>query len=328
MLRVGLIGAGWVTRQHLIGWNALAGRAKVVAVADPSSENAARRAEEFHIPAVYSNAEAMLKAEKLDALDIASPREFHTEHIRLGAAYGLAILCQKPLAPDLAQAEALIGAVNGVRLMVHENWRFRQYYRDAASWLAEGRVGTVQQCTMTLLASGLIPNAEGVRPALERQPFFKTLTRMLVSEVLIHQLDTLRVLLGPLQVRAARLGQSCPIVQGEDNALIYLTTQSGAAVTLLGNLCAAGYPAALTDELTVVGDTGTLRLNGPVLDCVGPKPIRNEYDLAACYQSSYSAAIAHFVDSVISGAPFETSPADNLETLRLVEDCYRLSGRA
>jgi D-apiose dehydrogenase len=328
MLRVGLIGAGWVTRQHLIGWGALADRAKIVAVADPSSENAIRRAEEFGIPTVYSSAEAMLEAEKLDAIDIASPREFHAEQVRLAAAHGLAILCQKPLAPDLAQAEALVAEMSGTRLMVHENWRFRRYYRDAAAWLAEGRVGAVQQCTMTLLASGLIPNAEGVRPALERQPFFKTLTRMLVSEVLIHQLDTLRVLLGPLQVTAARLGQSCPIVKGEDNALIYMTARSGAAVTLIGNLCAAGYPPALTDELAVLGDTGTLRLTGAVLQCVGPKATSREYDLAACYQDSYSATIAHFVDSVLSGTPFETSPADNLETLRLVEDCYRLSGRA
>jgi D-apiose dehydrogenase len=90
----------------------------------------------------------------------------------------------------------------------------------------------------------------------------------------------------------------------------------------------AAYPPTLTDELTVIGDTGTLRLTGAVLDCVGPKAASYEYDLAACYQDSYSATIAHFVDCVLSGTPFETSPADNLETLRLVEDCYRLSGRA
>ncbi|HQS48725.1 MAG TPA: gfo/Idh/MocA family oxidoreductase, partial [Xanthobacteraceae bacterium] len=39
-LRIGLIGAGWVTQHHLVGWRELAGRARVVAIADPSPERA------------------------------------------------------------------------------------------------------------------------------------------------------------------------------------------------------------------------------------------------------------------------------------------------
>ena len=37
--------------------------------------------------------------------------------------------------------------------MVHENWRFRGYYRDAAAWLREGRIGNVKQAQLTLLTS-------------------------------------------------------------------------------------------------------------------------------------------------------------------------------
>jgi predicted dehydrogenase len=44
------------------------------------------------------------------------------------------------------------------------------------------------------------------------------------------------------------------------------------------------------------------------------------------YQGSYNRTIAHFVQSLRDNMPFETAPQDNLETLRLVEDCYRLSG--
>src|SRR3954471_7306915 len=59
-LRVGLIGAGWVSRHHLAAWRALAGEAAVVAIADPSSENAATRASEFGIETTYSSASEML----------------------------------------------------------------------------------------------------------------------------------------------------------------------------------------------------------------------------------------------------------------------------
>ena len=144
-LRIGLIGAGMVSRHHLIAWADIPDRARVVAIADPSRENAARRADEFSISQIYADAEAMLAASELDAVDIAAPRQFHAPLVRLAAKRGLPVLCQKPLAPNLQQAIELAAEVkNQARLMVHENWRFRGYYRDAAAWLREGRIGDRQ----------------------------------------------------------------------------------------------------------------------------------------------------------------------------------------
>ena len=76
-LRIGLIGAGTVSRHHLLAWATIPDQARVVAVADPSAENGARRAGEFGIGQTYANAEAMLAATELDAVDIAAPREMH-----------------------------------------------------------------------------------------------------------------------------------------------------------------------------------------------------------------------------------------------------------
>ncbi len=325
-LRVGLIGAGMVSRHHLIAWSRLRGEAEVVAIADPSAAGATARAGEFGVARTYADAAAMLDAERLDAIDIAAPREVHASLVRLGVARGLAVLCQKPLAPTLAEAEALVADVAGARLMVHENWRFRRYYRDAARWIAAGTIGRVQQCEVRLLTSGLLPGADGVRPALARQPFMQGERRMLVNEVLIHHLDTLRVLLGPLQVTFARLGRSCEDMAGEDNALIGLRAESGAAAVLLGNMAAPGFPPAQADEMLVLGSAGTIRLAGNRLERSGAHPEVLEYDLAECYQGSYDAVIAHFAAALRDGAAFETTPRDNLLTLRLVEDSYRLSG--
>src|SRR5262245_60058699 len=85
-LRIGLIGAGMVSRHHLIAWANISDQARVVAVADPSAENAARRAGEFAIANTYASAEAMLAAEQLDAIDIAAPRQMHAPLVRLAAA--------------------------------------------------------------------------------------------------------------------------------------------------------------------------------------------------------------------------------------------------
>ena len=326
-LRIGLIGAGMVSRHHLIAWATIPDQARVVAVADPDAENAARRATEFGISQTYASAEAMLAAVTLDAIDIAAPREMHAPLVRLAAKRRLPVLCQKPLAPNLQEATALAAEVKDqTRLMVHENWRFRGYYRDAAAWLRENRIGNVKQAQLTLLTSGVLPGPDGLCPALERQPFMRRERRMLVAEVLIHHLDTLRMLLGPMRVTAAQLSRSSDELVGEDGAVIQLKADSGAGVTVFASFAAHGHPAAQVDRLEILGDKGAIKLDGPSLTCSGASPAERTYDLPTEYQGSYNRTIAHFVQSLRDNMTFETAPQDNLETLRLVEDCYLLSG--
>src|SRR6185436_1072374 len=163
--RIGLAGAGWVAPHHLQAWQRLRGRATVVAIADPNIEAARERAAAYGVPAVYPSVEAMLEREQLDAIDVATPRETHASICRLAAGRGLAILSQKPLAPTFAEAASLVADVGGrVRLMVHENWRFRPHYRRIAEWLRDGRVGEIRTVTMSLFTSGLIPDASGHAP--------------------------------------------------------------------------------------------------------------------------------------------------------------------
>ena len=323
-MRVGLAGAGWVAEHHLRAWAGQASRAGIVALADPDLRAARDRAATFDVPAIYGSVEAMLEAERLDAIDIATPRETHASICRLAASHGLAILCQKPLAPTLAEADALAADVGArVRLMVHENWRFRPHYRRIAAWLRAGRIGDVRTASMMLLTSGLVPDATGALPALVRQPMLATLDRLLVMEVLIHHIDTLRFLLGPLTLTGASLGHSCDAVRGEDRASILMTTERGAAVSVIGDVMAHGHPPEQFDRLEILGTRGAIALERNRLRLVGDTAEDATIDLAANYAASYAAAIAHFLDCLADGDPFETSLDDNRETLRLVEAAYR-----
>jgi len=323
MLRIGMIGAGWVTQHHLDAYRQLSEHAQVVAIADPVAEARERRALAYAIPAAYATAAEMLDREELDAVDIASPRETHVAMCELAAARGLAILCQKPLAPTLGEAQTLVRNLPpSVRLMVHENWRFRPHYRQIARWLNGDSIGKVRQASMTILTSGLLPDADGRLPAVERQPFFAILDRLLVMEVMIHHIDTLRFLLGPLEFEGATIGHSCAGVRGEDRATLLMSSAFGAAVVLNGDFMAQGYPAAQFDRLEIFGERGTIRLEGATLQLINENPVSQTVDLDANYKASYRGAIAHFMDCLASEAPFETSPKDNLETLKLVEDTY------
>ena len=331
-LRIALIGAGWVTEHHLDGYRAMPERATVVAVADPDDGARTSRMEVYGIPQGFPSAEAMLEAlgGGVDAVDVASPRERHAEHVRLAVARGLPVLCQKPLAPTLAEAEALVdGLPVGARLMVHENWRFRPHYRRIAEWLREGRIGPVRQALMRVLSGGLIADEDGTLPTLRRQPMMSGLERMLLMEVMIHHVDALRFLLGPMELRAAQLGRDCDAIRGEDRATLMLGAGGGGtAVTLVGDFMAHGRGAAQVDRLDILGTEGAIALDEDGLRHLrGRETVeRVAIDFAADYKASYRDAIAHFVGAVASGAPFETAPEDNLESLRIIERAYEIGG--
>ena len=320
-LRVAVAGAGFASGFHLEGWRRLP-TVELVAICDPDERAAQSRARDFGIPRVYQNAADMLEATRPDALDIVSPMATHMALCLLAADYGAAVLCQKPVAPSLREAQTLAREVGGrIRLMVHENWRFRKQYRQIKRWLEEGLIGDVASAVMHVRSSGLVPDENGIRPQLVRQPFCAELERFMINETLIHHLDVLRWLLGPLQVDAARVGYGCSAIRGEDRAAILLAGD-GCWAMLDGN-CAvpAAYPT-VSDRLEIVGSRGVALFEGSRATLVGPREASRSYDLVAGYADSYAAVIEHFVESLATRAPFETELDDNLHTLALVEDAY------
>lgn len=327
-IRIGLIGAGWVTGHHLDAWATLTDRAEVVAIADPEKNACAARAAQYGIPQAFASTQEMLEATELDAVDIASPREFHAEGCLAAARHGLAILCQKPLAPTLSEAHALVAELPAdTRLMVHENWRFRPHYRQISDWISAGHVGTLRQAVMQVLTSGFVPGTDGSLAALQRQPMMASLERMLLMEVLIHHVDALRFLLGPTELLGSVISSDTDAIKGEDRATLLMRTRAGAAVTLVGDFMAHGHPAAQVDQLEILGTKGAIRLNGDRLTlCHGDQTAQSiTFDLQANYKASYAGAITHFLDCLASGAGFETDPADNLQTLEIIERAYSSS---
>lgn len=321
-LRVGLIGAGDISQYHLAAWRKLAYVA-VVAVCDVDAARARARAEAFAVPAVYTDARAMFAAEKLDAVDIATWRETHVELVRLAAGHGVHVLCQKPLAPTLAEAESISAEVAGrIRLMVHENRRFAPHFRAIRRWIDEGRVGPVRQCVATMHRSGFLKDAKGRRPAVERAPFMAREPRLMIAETLIHQLDVLRFLLGDMKMVAARTLHTEPDMPGETLATLLMETRSGAPVVVAGSFVAPGFGTAVSDRIEIIGTDASVILDGDGIELRGATNERIAVNYAAAYQACFDAGIAHFVECLRTNAPFETSPEDNLRTLKLVEDAY------
>lgn len=114
-LRGALLGAGNIAlRGHLPQWTSAPGVAsevEIVAVADLSAENRAAAAVVLPGARLYESAEALLAREALDFCDVCTPPFSHRPLVERATARGLHVVCEKPIAPSLADGEAIGAAV-------------------------------------------------------------------------------------------------------------------------------------------------------------------------------------------------------------------------
>lgn len=142
-LRFGVFGAGFWAPYQLSAWREVPG-ARCVAIYNRTMSKAEKAAQAFDIPAVYDDPEKMLDCEKLDFLDIITHSSTHSRLVQLAARRGLPVICQKPMATSLAEAEQMVRICleNRVPFYIHENWRWQVQIRELKKVLGSGQIGT------------------------------------------------------------------------------------------------------------------------------------------------------------------------------------------
>ena len=324
-LRAALVGAGMISQFHLRAWENSG--INVAAICDIDRSKAEARATEFGINSVYDDPAKLFADGGFELVDIAASVEAHAPVTRMAADQNVHVLLQKPMTETVHEAEELISYVDErIRFMIHENYRFRPHYMMVRQWIDEGRIGDVLHVNIFCRGQGLCPRG-GREPFLvERQPYLKGFQRNLVLETMIHHLDVLRAIAGPLKVVAARLNRLATGLPGEDTASILLEGQNGLIAVADGCICAPGYPDLHGDRLEVIGSKGTVLMDYDTISLVGSDEPPTTVDLLGRYQECFDTAINAFVDGVRNNTPFETDHLDNLETLRLMESVYRAAG--
>jgi predicted dehydrogenase len=131
--------------------------------------------------------------------------------------------------------------------------------------------------------------------------------------------------MGEMDVISTQALRVSPSVIGEDVAHISLKAKTGAIGMVSGNLSAAGFPSLPQDQLELIGERSSILFDGENLSLIGEKSELIHFNFEEAYQSSYNNAIAHFVEALRTGQPFETDRLDNLRTLKLVDEAYRLA---
>ena len=142
-LGVGVLGVGEMGKRHAENLRRLVPEARLVAIADVAVERARTVAEELEVEKSFGSLDALLECKEVDAVVIATPDKFHPVAIAAAARAGKAILCEKPLALDMADARAALDAVAnaGVRLQVGFMRRYDPAYAAAMKRIEAGEIG-------------------------------------------------------------------------------------------------------------------------------------------------------------------------------------------
>lgn len=144
--RAGIIGCGSIASAHAGGYQALAaeGLVELIAIAEPNERVRSEFQQKFQVPNGYADAAEMLKAEQLDLVSICLWHPLHAPFTELAAQHQpRAILCEKPMATCLEEADAMIAVCerHGIKLAIGHQRRFNRSWTHARELIGEGAIG-------------------------------------------------------------------------------------------------------------------------------------------------------------------------------------------
>lgn len=239
-LRVGVIGAGGISHDHVRSWLELG--AEVTAY---SRSGAAVLARDYGVAEVESLDE-LLRAS--DVVDICTPTATHPDLVRAAIAAGVPIICEKPLALTAGEAQALVdeAAQAGVPLYPAHVVRFTPAYRAAKRAVEGGEVGRVAVARF---------RRAGEFPTWGRWFADEQESGGIVLDQMIHDIDFAGWAFGPvisvLGSRSAPIPGSAAV-----SARLQMQHESGTLSYAMGVWGAAGL--SFSTRFSIAGDAGTL----------------------------------------------------------------------
>ena len=322
-----LIGCGFFAQNQLHAWRDIDG-AEIVALCDRDPERLAATAETFGIARTYTDAAAMFAAEELAFVDIATTVQSHRPLVEMAAGAGCHVICQKPFAETMDDARAMVAAVEaaGRTLMVHENFRWQSAVRKAIETVRSGAIGTP--------FFGRVAFRSGY-DVYSGQPYLAEGERFIIEDLGIHILDISRALFGDVERIAATTKRVNPKIKGEDVATMLLAHDGGVTSVVDCSYATRRTPETFPQSLLEIdGTEGTLRLDAGyslVVQTGGEETVTDVSPPVLPWaerpwhniQESVRIIQQHFVACIDAGTQPETSGADNLKTLALVQAAYR-----
>jgi predicted dehydrogenase len=333
-VRVALIGCGWAGLRHARAYLQAGAELRWLLDTDLGRAEGLRR--ELGAAAAASRVgtdyrEALLDPD-VDAADICLPHDLHATVTIEAAAAGKHILCEKPLAATLEEADRMIAAADaaGVVLMVAENVRFDPVYVRVGELLRAGTIGKpalVQRARECYLRASF----------LTERPWFLN-ARAAAGGIMmsggVHDFELMRMLIGEVaSVHALRAPQRFLEMEGDDTSVALIRFRDGAVGTLVESFLMKSLATAAGPEvhtLRIDGDLGSLMVGEDrrirfysELPEYQPGGQLTAHELHVPEADTFALEIAHFLEAIATGAEPLTSGRSQRIPLACVLAAYR-----
>ncbi|MBN1435905.1 MAG: Gfo/Idh/MocA family oxidoreductase [Sedimentisphaerales bacterium] len=324
MVRVGIVGLGFMGRMHFRCWNADP-NAKIVAVCDVDNDKLSGQfAQAGNIEgaqdnldlsniATFTNLDNMLKEAQLDAVSIALPTYLHAQATIKALQAGVHVFCEKPMALDSAECQTMIDAAEktGKTLQVGHCIRFWPEYAYLKQLIQSGQYGNLRFATFTRISA---------TPTWSWQNWILDPKKAggAAHDLHIHDADFVQYLCGlPNAV-------FCQAVPGFDNGADHVVAQyiynNGPVITAEGGwLCAD--PFGFKMAYNAVLEKATISFDSTQSPTIKVHPAAGQtFTPEMPQKDGYALEIHHFIQSITGQkVPDILTPQQSLQSVKLIE---------
>ena len=333
VVNFGVIGAGGIAYRKTIPGMLKAKNCRVVAVMDPVDIE--RVAKEFRVPNAYTREADLLADPEVQAVYIASPVFCHAKQLKMAAKAGKHILCEKPLARNLKEAQTAVAACRRNSVLLQEGYmmKFHGAHRRIKELIDGGRLGKIVYMRAQL--SCWYPPIQG---AWRQDP--KTGGGGALIDMATHLYDLLEYFAGPVRRIAALTSNLVQNYRSEDASTTLLEFKSGAHATVDCFFCIPD--EASRTRLEIYGSRGAILSEGTIGQSEGGKlegifglgeaayDAEQDKDIDRAFRrlpfrkvNPYTAECEYFANCILRGRPPEINNAENaLRIMELTEKAY------
>lgn len=281
-------------------------------------EAGARNCMDHGIPQCFTSAEALCASPEVDAVFITSPDAMHLGDCLLAISHGKAVLCEKPLAMNAAEARTIVGAAEeaGVFFGVGQNFRFNHSVEWMREQILAGRIGRPQLAH----AQYCYPARSSARKWIVDP---ELATGGPIADVGVHCIDTLRYLLGEEVVSVSTLAHSDEF-SGRVDAIS--TLQIAMTGGVYANVTASGR-ALYRTVIEIIGSEGALIAeNGFSVDRPVEVVLRRAGDVVESVtvhnEDGYTRMLDAFAAAFHGSGTFPSTGVDAVHNMRAVDAAY------
>jgi len=344
-IRIALVGCGRISANHIRAIALHHERAELVAICDTLTsrleqaqgvirEAAAKYPGAATNPVVFNGYNALLQANAsgsipIDLVVLATPSGLHPGQVIAAAEAGLHVCTEKPMATRWDDGVAMVRACDaaGVYLFVVKQNRFNSTLQLVKRQLQAGRFGRLAIVTV---------NVFWQRPQSYYDQDSWRGTREFDGGALMnqasHYIDLLDWLVGPVESVSASIATLGREIEVEDTAALQLRWRNGALGTMAVTMLT--YPKNLEGSITLLGETGTVRIGGPAVNQIEHWAFADQspddalveqasYQTTSVYGFGHPPYYANIIDALQGKDEVYCDGRDGLRSLELLTVAYR-----